>query len=220
MPNYVQGPPFPRGLYSGDKGYSFGALVAVAIAASPGGLVRNLDGSVTCTTSAAHKAVPGEVATIVGSTSVNGTRFDGNYFIKTAAFGSSALTLIPIDDIVLHQAPDTGGVGKISLIQMEAPGVPQAGTAFGLVREASSDFTPSVIYVDFLFDAVPGASTLGVEGAEIDHPQAYAPLAGSPFTLAAAALANHFVVNDQANFVRLNLLTRTNAVNGAGTIRA
>src|SRR5437879_13738795 len=95
MPNYSTSPPYPRGLYRGDKAYSFGALVAVAIAASPGGLSRAANGTVTCTTGVAHKALPGEIATIIGSTSIGGTRFDGNYLIQAAAFASLILALLP-----------------------------------------------------------------------------------------------------------------------------
>lgn len=210
MPNYVQSPPYPRGLYRGQKAYSFGALTAVALAASPGGLSRAAGGVVTATTSAAHKAVPGEVCTIVGSTSVGGTRFDGNYFIQTAAFGSSTLTLIPIDDVILHQAPDTGGAGKVSLIQMEQPAPPQAGTAFGLA-DTARDNAPIYADIDGCFDGAPGVFELDVQFAQVDSPLSYQ----TALKITTVDVNNifHAVISDRPNFIRLLLLTRTNAVN-------
>jgi len=214
VPNYSASPPYPRGLYRGDKAYSFGALVAVAIAASPGGLSRAANGTVTCTTSVAHKALPGEIATIVGSTSVGGTRFDGNYFIQAAAFGSSALTLIPVDDIILHQAIDTGGIGTVSVIQMEQPAPPQAGRAFGLMQppDAGAPFL-----VDGNFDGAPGAFEVDVQIAQIDVDGAYE----TAVVISTVDTKNlfHANVNDPSNFVRAFLRTRTNAVNLAVSIR-
>ena len=202
MPNYSTSPPYPRGLYRGDKAYSFGALVAVAIAASPGGLSRAANGTVTCTTGVAHKALPGEIATIIGSTSIGGTRFDGNYFIQAAAFGSSILTLIPVDDIILHQAVDTGGVGTVSVIQMEQPAPPQAGRAFGLMQ-------PPDAGAPFLVD---------VQVAQVDVPAAYETVLAIS-TLDNNGLLFHGNVTDPSNFVRAFLRTRTNAVNLAVSIR-
>lgn len=210
MPNYTLSPPFPRGLYRGQKGYSFGALTAVALAASPGGLSRAAGGIVTATTSAAHKAVPGEIATIVGSSSVGGTRFDGNYFIQAAAFGSLTLTLIPLDDVVLHQAPDTGGGGKVSVIQMEQPATPQAGTAFGLM-ELSRDLSPFDIDIDGCFDAAPGAFEVDIQVAEVDTPTAYQTAVA--ITTVDANNLFHAIMQDTPNFVRVFLKIRTNAVN-------
>jgi hypothetical protein len=207
-------------LYNGDKGYSWGALIAVALAAGPTGLVRNADGSVTATTSAAHKAVLGELATVLsGSAGAGGTRFDGNYYIK-AAPSATSLTLIPVDDVILHQAPDTGGGGNVSLIQMEQPAPGSAGKAFGLQRDAGGDFTPTQLYADGIFDGAPGVFEVDVEGAEIDHPNAYALMTGGAISVVNANNAFHAVITDQANFVRLTLKTRTNAVNFAGTVRA
>ena len=215
MPAYSTSPPYPRGLYRGDKAYSFGALVAVAIAASPGGLSRAASGVVTCTTSAAHKALPGEIATIVGSTSVGGTRFDGNYFIQAAAFASSILTLVPVDDIILHQAPDTGGVGTITLIQMEQPALLTAGRAFGLMQppDAGAPFL-----VDGSFDAAPGAFEVDVQVAQVDVAAAY-ETAVVINTLDASGLLFHANVNDPSNFVRAFLRARANGVNLAVSIR-
>lgn len=210
MPNYTASPPFPRGLYRGQKGYSFGALTAVALTASPNGLSRAANGIVTATTSAAHKAVPGEVATIVGSTSVGGTRFDGNYFIQAAAFGSSTLTLVPLDDVVLHQAPDTGGGGKVSVIQMEQPATPQAGTSFGLM-ETSRDIAPVYVDVDGCFDGAPGAFELDIQVAQVDVPSAYQTAVA--ITTVDGNNLFHAVVSDMPNFIRPLLKSRTNAVN-------
>lgn len=214
MPNYSASPPFPRGLYPGAKGYSFGALTPVAIAASPGGLSRAAAGGVvTCTTSAPHKALPGETATIVGSASVGGTRFDGNYFIQAAAFGSSVLTLVPVDEILLHQPADTGGGGNVSLIQMEQPAAPQAGRAFGLTRQDGS-LGKSFFYAEGQFDGAPGAFEIDVQLADIDVSNAYQTSANMNITnVDATNFTFRAAVQDWANFVRIFLRSRTNAVN-------
>lgn len=222
MPNYSQGPPYPRGLYSGDRGYSFGALTAVALAAAPGGLVRNANGTVTATTSVAHKALVGEIATIL--TNVNGaggTRFDGNYIIQAAPSGTS-LTLLPVDDVILHQAPDTSGGGTISVIQGEQPAaVPQAGRAFGLTRDAGSDATPSFCYAMGKFDGAPGAFEVDVQLADIDIDGEYQTAANMNITgVDATNFTFRAAVQDQSNFIRLLLRSRTNAVNFWGWLRA
>ena len=224
MPNYVAGSPYPRGLYSGDRGYSFGALAAVALAAAPAGLVRNANGTVTATTSVAHKALVGEIATIL--TNVNGaggTRFDGNYIIQAAPSGTT-LTLLPVDDVVLHQAPDTSGGGTISVIQAEQPAPPQAGRAFGLQRDAGSDATPAFFYAQGKFDGAPGAFQVDVQLSDIDIDSEYQATGGLSATQINAVDATNFTfratVQDQANFARLFLRTRTNAVNLWAWIRA
>lgn len=221
MAPYVQGPPFPRGLYRGDKGFSFGLLAPVAIVASPGGLSRAVGGVVTCTTSVAHKALPGETATIVRSTSVGGTRFDGNYFIQAAAFGSSVLTLVPVDDVILHQAPDTGGGGTVSLIQMEQPAILNAGAAFGLFQLASLQVAPLGFAVDGVFDAAPGVFEVDVQMAESDVPSLYQTVSGGNIAVVDATnFTFHFDANANiGNFVRLFMRARANAVNFAGSIR-
>lgn len=224
MPNYVVSPPFPRGLWKGDKGYSFGAPTAVAIAASPGGLSRAANGVVTVTTSAPHKAVPGEIATIVGSQSVGGTRFDGNYYTQAAAFGSSALTLVPVDDVILHQAPDTGGGGTVSVIQMEQPAAPQAGKAWGLGQKEALQLAPEVFNAAGFFDGAPAAFEVDIEGADSDSALTYA-LVGAAGTGAIpigkiqvvdANNAFNVQITGRPNFVRMTLRSRTNAVNFAG----
>lgn len=214
MPNYVQGPPYPRGLWKGDRGYSWGALTPTAIAASPGGLSRAANGTVTCTTTAPHKAVPGEIATIVGSVSVGGTRFDGNYFIQAAAFGSSALTLIPVDDVILHQAIDTGGGGNVSLIQMEQPAPVVAGKAFGLGQVLAIPNAPLAFVVGGLFDGNPAGFEIDVQGSDVDVTAMYQQIAVIT-TADTNDLGFHVLVNDRPNFVRAVLRLRTNPVNFA-----
>ena len=221
MPNYVQGPPYPRGLYSGDRGYSFGALTAVAIAAAPAGLVRNANGTVTVTTSVAHKALVGEIATVLsGAAGAGGTRFDGNYIIQAAPSGTT-LTLLPVDDVVLHQAVDTGGGGTINVIQAEQPGPPQAGRAFGLVRDAGSDATPMFFYAQGKFDGDPGAFEIDVQLSDIDIDSQYQTAANMNITVRDPTnFTFRASVQDQANFVRLFLRSRTNAVNLWAWVRA
>src|SRR6266850_2246024 len=99
----------------GVVGYSFGALTASTITASPGGLVRAAGGNVTVTTSANHNwqignnVYIGLQANPTGTepASVGGTRFGGNYTI-TAIPSATTATLVPVDDALRHQAPDTG----------------------------------------------------------------------------------------------------------------
>lgn len=216
MPNYVAGPPYPRGLYAGNRGFSFGALTARVIAASPGGLVRAAGGIVTVTTSAPHLFLLGEIVTIVGSTSVNGTRFDGNYIIKTIPGGSS-FTALPVDDILLHQAADTGGVGTANSIAMEQPAPPQAGAAFGLTREPVKTFC----YAFGKFDGAPGAFEVDLQLSDVDVDSEYQTAAGMNVTTVDAT-NNTFraAIQDQANFVRMFLKSRANAVNFAGWFTA
>lgn len=221
MPNYQAGPPYPRGLYSGDRGYSFGALVGVALAAAPAGLVRNANGTVTATTSVAHKALVGEIATVLSlAAGAGGTRFDGNYIVQAAPSGTS-LTLLPVDDVLLHQAVDTGGGGTVNVLQGEQPVAPQAGRAFGLQRDASSDATPSFFYAQGKFDGAPGAFEIDVQLSDVDIDAAYQTAANMNITTVDATnFTFRAAVQDQANFARLRLLSRTNAVNLWAWIRA
>jgi hypothetical protein len=220
MPNYVQGPPYPRGLYSGDRGFSFGALTAEALAAAPSGLVRNADGTVTATTSAAHVALVGEIATVLSfAAGAGGTRFDGNYIIKAAPSGTT-LTLLPVDDVLLHQAVDTGGGGTITVIKGEQPAALTSGRAFGLVREGGSDATPTFAYAQGKFDAAPGAFEIDIQLSDIDVDGQYQTAAGMNITTVDAT-NNTFraAIQDQAHFIRMFLRSRTNAVNFWGWLR-
>jgi hypothetical protein len=225
MPAYVQGPPYPRGLYSGDRGFSFGALTgkdvaALAIAAAPGGLVRNANGTVTATTSAAHKALVGEIATVLSLTAgAAGTRFDGNYIIQAAPSGTT-LTLLPVDDALLHQAVDTGGGGTIALIQGEQPAALTAGRAFGLVREGGSDATPTFFYAQGKFDGAPGVFEVDIQLSDIDVDGQYQTAANMNITTVDATnFTFRAAVQDQAHFIRMFLRSRTNAVNFWGWLR-
>lgn len=220
MPLYVQSPPFPRGLYPGDKAYSFGALAKVALAANPTGLVRNADGSVTATTSVAHKAVVGETATVLSlAAGAGGTRFDGNYFIKAAPSGTT-LTLIPVDDVILHQAPDTGGGGTISLMQSEQPALLSAGTAIGLMQRSDAP-NPTQFFASGKFDAAPGVFEVDIQVADVDVDAAYSTAAGGLVNAVDAVnFGFHVAITDRANFARHFIRARANAVNYAGTVRA
>lgn len=220
MPLYVASPPFPRGLYPGDKGYSFGAIAKVALAANPTGLVRAANGVVTATTSAPHLAVVGETATVLSlANGAGGTRFDGNYFIK-AAPSATTLTLVPLDDIILHQAPDTGGGGTVSLMQSEQPVILSAGTAVGLMQRSEGTL-PSQFYAYGKFDAAPGVFEVDIQVADIDVDAAYSTAAGGLVNAVDAVnFAFHLAITDRANFVRHFIRARANAVNYAGFVRA
>lgn len=213
MPNYVGGPPFPRGLMRGDTGYSFGLLAAVAVAASPTGVVRAASGLVTLTTSVNHLFAPGEIATLLNQTSVGGTRFGGNYFIKATPSPTTA-TLAPLDDVLLHQAADTGGAGTAVSMQFESPAAPQAGTAFGLMPAPSVGQIAGGFSVDGLFSAAPGVFEVDIQVAQADVDSLYQTISGG--NLNSVDPTNQTFHLDaptaQGNFVRGRILTRTNAV--------
>jgi hypothetical protein len=223
MPNYqTQSPSNPmRSIVRGDTGYSFGALTPATIAASPTGLVRAAGGIVTLTTSANHNFAPGETLTVfdVGRlagtaiTSVGGTRFGGNYQILTTPSATTA-TLLPLDEIILHQAPDTGGGGQAVSIAFESPAVPQAGQAFALANRGDQSMVPWGFIVDVLFSAAPGAFEIDIQGAFVDADTEYSVVGGTITTLDTNnAVKAHFDgVQIGANFIRAKLISRTNAV--------
>lgn len=220
MPLYVAGPPFPRGLYPGDKGYSFGALVKAALAAGPTGLVRAASGVITATTAAPHLAVLGEIATVLSlANGAGGTRFDGNYFIK-AAPSATTLTLVPLDDVILHQAPDTGGGGTIALLQMEQPALLSAGTAVGLMQRSDGP-NPAQFFASGKFDGAPGVFEVDIQVADVDIDAAYSTAAGGLVNAVDAVnFSFHVAITDRANFVRHFIRARANAVNYSGFVRA
>jgi hypothetical protein len=219
MPNYVQSPPYPKGLMRGFLGYSFGALTQITIAASPGGLVRAAGGIVTLTTTGAHNFAVGQILTIAFETSVGGTRFAGNYIISTIPSGTTA-TLTPVDPVVLHQAPDTGGAGTATSIAFETPAAPQAGQAFALADSPKLG-SQSGFYVDGIFSAAPGAFEVDIQVCQVEAPQNYQTMAnGNVTTVDATNNTFHFDATwTGALFVRLRILSRTNAVGFIGTIR-
>jgi len=224
MPNYlVQGPTNPmRGIARGDTGYSFGALTPATIAASPTGLVRAANGIVTLTTSGNHNFAPGETLTVfdVGRaagtviTSVGGTRFGANYLILTTPSATTA-TLLPLDDVVLHQAPDTGGGGQAVSVAFESPGAPQAGQAFALANRGDNSMLPQGFFVDGLFSAAPGAFEVDIQGAMVDADSEYSVVTSGAIsavdTNAPLKFQGAFSLTG-ANFVRGKIITRTNAV--------
>jgi hypothetical protein len=223
MPNYaVQSLANPmRSVARGDTGFSFGALTPVAIAASPAGLVRAVGGVVTLSTAAAapHNFAPGETCTLFNTaaggsiTSTGGTRFGGNYLI-TAVPSASTLTLLPLDEVVLHQAPDTGGSGSAVSVAFEQPAPPQAGQGFALANRGDNSMVPWGFIVDVLFSAAPGAFEIDVQGAFVDADAEYSVVGGTITTLDTNnAVKAHFDgVQIGANFIRAKLISRTNAV--------
>lgn len=218
MPPYVAGSPspatpFPRMLMRGDIGLSFGALVAQAIAASPGGLVRAASGNVTLTTTPSHLFKPGEVCTIANNTSVGGTRFGGNYYILTTPTATTAV-LVPIDEILAHQPVDTGGAGTASSVTFESPGAPQAGQAFSLAVTPDIGQAKGGFMADGAFSAAPGAFEVDIQMAAVDIDAQYQTISGGNI-IAVDPTNNtfHFDAPTAMDvFLRAKILTRTNAV--------
>jgi hypothetical protein len=224
MSNYaVQSPTNPmRGLFRGDAGYSFGAPVGAAIAASPTGLVRAAGGIVTLTTTGNHNFAPGEVCTVfdvgrtVGTaiTSVGGTRFGGNYLIQ-AVPSATTLTLLPLDDVILHQAPDTGGGGEAISPAYESPAAPQAGQAFALNNRGDNSMSPWGFFVDGIFSAAPGAFEVDIQGAFVDADAEYSAVPNGAITTLDTNNTVKFHLDATwtgINFVRGKIISRTNAV--------
>ena len=230
MSNYaVQSPTNPmRGLYRGDVGYSFGALTPAPIVASPNGLSRASSGIVTLTTQAAHNFMPGEVLTITDTgpagggviVAVGGTRFGGNYFIQAIPSTTTA-TLLPLDEVILHQPADTGGGGTAISIAAEQPAAPQAGKAFALANIGDLSMSPWGFFVDGRFLAAPGVFEVDVQVAAIDADVQYQTIAnGAVATVDATNFTFHFDATwTGAKFARLKIQARTNAVGFIGRIR-
>jgi hypothetical protein len=231
VPNYVQSSlqnPL-AGLMRGVAGYSFGKYLASTISASPGGLVRAAGGVVTITVSAAHNwQIGGNVYIGLGvisgvtglePTSVLGTRFDGWYTV-TAIGSATTATLVPNDPVILHQAPDTGGVGTAIGIQYESPAAPQAGQAFALSGPVSLNSSLGFA-VDGKFSGAPGAFEVDIQGADADADANYQTLAGFNIT-SVDATNNTFHADCTWNipkFARVRLLSVTNAVGLVAAIR-
>lgn len=226
MPTYaVQSPSNPmRGLFRGDVGYSFGALGNVAIVASPNGVSRAAGGIVTLTTSANHNFAPGEIVTLADAaasklTSVGGTRFGGNYMIQATPSATTA-TLLPLDEIILHQGPDTGGGGQATSIQFENPVSGTAGKAFALAGQTVDGQQPSYFTVNGLFQSAP-TFEVDVQVADVDAANRYQTVASGNITVADATnFTFHFDANTSgARFARLFMKTNTGNVGFIGTIR-
>jgi hypothetical protein len=219
MPNYVQGSPapsgqpFPRMLMRGDIGFSFGAVVAQAIAASPTGLVRAANGQVTLTTTPSHNFKPGEVCTIANNQSVGGTRFGGNYYIFSTPSATTAV-LVPIDDIILHQAPDVGGAGTASSVTFESPAAPQAGQAFSLAATPDIGQGKGGFSADGVFAGAPGAFEVDIQMSAADVDAQYQTISnGNIVAVDPTNNTFHFDAPTALDaFVRAKLLSRTNAV--------
>lgn len=231
MPNYTQSANASSlpGLLRGAIGYSWGVPTAAAIAASPTGLVRAAGGTVTLTTSSAHNFQIGQVVTVgqavippatgTEPTSVLGTRFNGRYTITAIPSGTTA-TLIPLDDVLLHQPADTGGTGTAISIAYESPAPPQAGKAFA-VSSTLLLSGPLGFAVDGMFSGAPGAFEVDIQVADVDADANYQTISnGNVTTVDATNNTFHFdctwVV---AKFVRAKLLARTNAVGFVCSIR-
>jgi hypothetical protein len=230
MPTWaVQSPANPmRGLFRGDTGYSFGALTPATIAATPTGLVRAAGGIVTLTTTGNHNFVAGQVATVydVGRTAgtaitaVGGTRFGGNYLIQ-AVPSATILTLLPLDDVILHQAPDTGGGGQVVSIAFETAATGTAGQAFALANVGDNSQVPWGFFIDGIFQAAP-TFECDVQVAAVDAANEYQTVSGGNVTNADATnFTFHFDGPlSGAKFVRLFMRTNTGSVPFIGRIRA
>lgn len=225
MPPYVAGSPspatpFPRMLMRGDVGYSFGLVVAQAIAASPTGLVRAANGNVTLTTTPNHLFKPGELCTIANNTSVGGTRFGGNYYILSTASATTAV-LVPIDDVLLHQAPDTGGAGTASSITFEQPAPAASGAAFSLASTPDIGQIKAGFAADGIFSAAPGVFEVDIQSALADVDVQYQTISGGNITVVDATNNTFHIDAPTAGgiFFRMKILTRTNAVGFIGKFR-
>lgn len=232
MPAYaVQSPTNPmRGLQRGGlTGYSWGALTPIAIAASPTGLVRAASGIVTMNTlaAAAHNFVAGEVVTLADAgpagggliTSVGGTRFGGNYMIQIVP-STSSLTLLPLDEVILHQPADTGGGGSATSIAAEQPAILTGGKAFALPLGDQS--APVGLFADGIFLAAPGVFEVDVQGAMVDADNEYATFTGGNISVVDATNFNFRVDlgTVSARFARMFIRARANAVGFIGRLRA
>jgi hypothetical protein len=228
MPVYaVQSPTNPmRGLYRGDVGYSFGTLTAAALAASPNGLSRAAGGIVTATTTGNHNFAAGELVTLADSSSkivsVGGTRFGGNYLIQTVP-SATTLTLLPLDEVVLHQAADTGGGGAATSVAFDflQGSAPIGGKAFALAQIGDTSQGPFAFYVDGIFSAAPGVFEIDAQGAEVDAENRYQTvLNGAISVVDATNFTFHFDASfSGVKFARLKLRTLTNNVGLIATIR-
>lgn len=210
-------------------GWSFGVPTAVTIAASPTGLVRAAGGVVTLTTSGNHNFQAGNLCTIglasvppaAGKepTSVGGTTFGGVYTI-TAIPSATTATLVPISDILLHQAVDTGGTGTAISLAFESPTPPQAGQAFA-INSTMLLGGPLGFAVDGKFSAAPGVFEVDIQVADVDADANYQTISnGNVSTVDATNNTFHFDCTwIVAKFVRAKLLTRTNAVGFVCSIR-
>lgn len=238
MPNYVQGSlqnPL-AGLMRGVVGWSFGVPTKVAIAASPGGLVRAAGGAVTLTTSANHNfqvgnevligsgvvSAQGSGASAVGTdpTSVGGTTFSARYTI-TAIGSATTATLMPLESIWQHQAPDTGGAGTAISIAFEQPTVPQAGQAFA-INNTLSLAGPLGFAVDGKFSGDPGVFEVDIQVADVDADANYQTISNGNVSTTSGTpnFTFHFDCTwIVAKFARVKLLTRTNAVGFVAAIR-
>jgi len=219
-----------RGLQRGGlTGYSWGALTPIGIAASPTGLVRAVGGIVTLNTlaAAAHNFAAGEVVTLSDAgpagggliTSVGGTRFGGNYMIQTVPSASS-LVLLPLDEIILHQAPDTGGGGSAVSIAFESPAILTGGKGFAMPLDAQGGGVG--LFGDGLFSAAPGVFEVDVQGAMVDADSEYATFTNGAISVVDATNFNFRVdlASISARFVRMFIRARANAVGFIGRLRA
>jgi hypothetical protein len=216
-----------RGIDRGDVAYSFGALTPATIAATPTGLVRAASGIVTLTTTGNHNFAAGETATVfdVGRSagtaisSVGGTRFGGNYLIQ-AVPSATTLTLLPLDDVILHQAPDTGGGGQVVSRAFENPPSGTAGQAFALANIANNSMSPWGFFVDGIFQAAP-TFECDVQVAAVDAANEYQTISGGNVTTADATnFTFHLDATwSGARFARLFMRTNTGNVGFIGRIR-
>jgi len=214
-----------RGLVRGDVGYSFGALTPATLSASPNGLTRNANGTVTATTTGNHNFAAGEMATIFDTgvalpiVTVGGTRFGGNYLIQ-AVPSATTLTLLPLDDVILHQAVDTGGGGKIVSRAFETPASGTAGQAFALANIGDNSQSPWGFFVDGIFQAAP-TFECDVQVAAVDAANEYQTVSNGNVTTADATnFTFHFDATwTGAKFARLFMRTNTGGVGFIGRIR-
>lgn len=105
--------------------------------------------------------------------------------------------------------------GQIVLaFDAEQPAAPQASKAFAIPTPMIGNHPPA-INVDIEFSADPGVFQLDVQEAEEDENASYmtVPSAGSLTTVDANFRSRADIFPFVGKFIRLNLVSRTNAVN-------
>lgn len=214
MPNFTNPPPQVLSLRPGDPPiYLFGVPnTAAAVATVANGGATRLGNVVSFTTKAAHNFVIGQSMQAVGIGASGNTHFDGNYLILTVPT-TTTLSAIPLDSANLNQPNDTGGGGNLFSVAAEQPAAPQASIAVALAdvdAHANSNLS-----LEVFFTGAPGSFEIDLQEADSFVDGAFTFL-GSNKVTAVSAVSNAGRVDlvnlITARFVRLNLVSRTNAV--------
>lgn len=173
--NNVPGVSVPS-LAPGNIGYSFGSQntqsppLIKTIAASPGGAVRTSN-TVTITTTAAHGFKVGEYVTIVVTTVVGATSFDGTFVIASVP-STTTFTYAQT------AANDTGGGGTATYPSNIITQVPAAVNTSGQQFAIAAQTPPQGRTVTWghTYTVAPDAVTIVLQGAAQDVEASYVTL--------------------------------------------